>query len=272
MNWKYYNHAMIPTTAPHEEVDTRSIDDGSIWKNVHNKLPLFIRWTTEFDCGYETNWWYVICTKPFSLKILSKDARKSVRKALKYCLIKQIEPKKYIEDLWRVYQEAIIRYTNLDNKISEQSFRQNCMNADSNIEYWAGFEKETGRMIGYMTCAVYDEYVNLQTSKYSTEFLKLRVSDALNFVVIDFYLNYLEKSYIVNGERSINHETNVQKYYFEHFNFRKAYCHLNLKYRWFVAGAVNIFYPFRSIIKTRNRGIFHQINSVLRMEEIRRGK
>ena len=29
--WKYYNHAAIPTTAPHEEVDLSPINNGSIW-------------------------------------------------------------------------------------------------------------------------------------------------------------------------------------------------------------------------------------------------
>ena len=30
--WKYYNHAMIPTTAPHKEVDTTPVKDGSIFE------------------------------------------------------------------------------------------------------------------------------------------------------------------------------------------------------------------------------------------------
>lgn len=31
--WKYYNHAAIPTTAPHEIPDISPITDGSIWKS-----------------------------------------------------------------------------------------------------------------------------------------------------------------------------------------------------------------------------------------------
>lgn len=30
--WKYYNHAAIPDYAPHEKVNKRPIEDGSIWK------------------------------------------------------------------------------------------------------------------------------------------------------------------------------------------------------------------------------------------------
>lgn len=31
--WKYYNHAVIPTIAPHEIPDVQPIMDGSIWKS-----------------------------------------------------------------------------------------------------------------------------------------------------------------------------------------------------------------------------------------------
>lgn len=31
--WKYYNHAAIPTTAPHEIPNISPITDGSIWKS-----------------------------------------------------------------------------------------------------------------------------------------------------------------------------------------------------------------------------------------------
>lgn len=30
--WQYYNHAAIPTSAPHEIPDISSIENGSIWK------------------------------------------------------------------------------------------------------------------------------------------------------------------------------------------------------------------------------------------------
>ncbi len=30
--WKYYNHAVIPTTAPNEKVNMKPLNDGTIWK------------------------------------------------------------------------------------------------------------------------------------------------------------------------------------------------------------------------------------------------
>lgn len=32
MQWEYYNHAAVPTTAPNEKVDLEPLIDGSVWK------------------------------------------------------------------------------------------------------------------------------------------------------------------------------------------------------------------------------------------------
>ena len=53
--WKYYNHALIPTTAPHENVKNLMFD-REFWENTRGGYPLFARWTSNFDCGYETSW------------------------------------------------------------------------------------------------------------------------------------------------------------------------------------------------------------------------
>lgn len=73
--WQYYNHAAVPTTAPHEIPDVSSITDGNIWK-MGGGTPLLARWTTDFDCGYETNWWYVIKDIPFNISELK--AKKTI--------------------------------------------------------------------------------------------------------------------------------------------------------------------------------------------------
>lgn len=50
--WKYYNHAAIPTCAPHEEPNLEPLESGDIWR-IENKVPLFARWTTNFISIYE---------------------------------------------------------------------------------------------------------------------------------------------------------------------------------------------------------------------------
>lgn len=267
--WKYYNHAAIPTTAPHESVNLKPIEDGSIWKI---KGALLARWQTEWDSVKETNWWYIICDAPFDLNKLSKKSRKNIRKSLDNCDVKKIEVREFLDELWCVFQEASKRYKNYTVSMTKDDYCQDQLSKPDNCEFWAGFDKESGKMIGYKVVTVYDEWADFTISKYSTDYLKLRVSDALNYVTLNYYLNEQHKNYVSNGSRSIVHETNVQDYYEEHFNFRKAFCKLCIKYRFPFNIAVKILYPFRRIIMRFNKGKLHNIASLLYMEELRHNK
>lgn len=82
IGWKYYNHAAIPNTAPREMVNTTPIDNGTIW-NIGGGVPLLARWTENFDCGYETNWWYVIKDTPFDVNTLRSKRRYEINKGIK---------------------------------------------------------------------------------------------------------------------------------------------------------------------------------------------
>ena len=80
-NWKYYNHAAIPVTA------------------------LLERWTTEFDCGYETNWWYVVKDNPFDINALKSKRRYETNKGIKNFNVKEIEPMNYAD-----FQDYLEKY------------------------------------------------------------------------------------------------------------------------------------------------------------------
>ena len=95
--WKYYNHAMIPTVAPHEEADVETIYSKDFWKE--NKNALLARWTSDFDCGYETNWWYVIKDDPFDITTLKSKRRYEINKGKKNFDVRLIDASKYAEKL-----------------------------------------------------------------------------------------------------------------------------------------------------------------------------
>lgn len=233
--------------------------------------PFLASWTTDFDCGYETGGWYIIRESPFNLDNVSSQERKSVRRALKRCYCKRINPSEKTEELYECYASAQRRYKNADNLQTKEHFIKSCN--DNLLEWWGGFDIETDALIGYMTVRNYDTYIDVVSSKYSVEFLNKRVSDALNYTVLDYYLNNLKKDFACFGGRSINHQTNVQDYNIKRFDCRKAYCHLNLAYNPKIKWAVRLIYPFRKIL-TLFDGItlVHQINSVLKMEEIYRNR
>ena len=267
--WKYYNHAMIPTTAPHELADEAALNDCSFWKE--NKSALLARWTSDFDCGYETNWWYVIKDAPYRLEDVSAKERKSIHQALRKCYVRKIDFSQYKEELYICYSSAFSRYENADNMCSYEQFCKSCEISNNLIHCFAGFDAETNVLIGYITVCVYDVYVELQTAKFNPHFLNRQVSDALYHHILDYYLNHLNKKYVCSGSRNINHKTNTQDYKIRRFGYRKAYCHLHIMYNPKIKFFVKIVYLFRTFLKRLDRiTLFHQINSVLKMEEIYR--
>ena len=263
IGWQYYKHAIIPTTAPHEKPDLTPVMSGAIWKE--NK-PLLVRWTSEWDCGYDTGWWYVIREGPFNLSELSASSRRNIRKALRNCRVEKIDPELYIDDLWRVFNEAIIRYRNYEMPFDKDVFVRDWI--CSGKDFWAGYDN-TGQMIGFAVFEVHEKWVDYQVAKYSVQYLKLRVGDAINATVLDYYLNKRGKKYVSDGERSILHKTNVQKYLMEHFDYRKAYCRLHVLFRKRLQVLIKLLFPIRKLLRCLD-GIqrVHKINSLLIMEEI----
>lgn len=267
--WEYYNHALIPTTAPHESPDLSQIKRRKNWRELADgKRPLFARWTTDFDCSQETKWWYLIKEGPYNIEEASSKIRRHIRQSLRNCCVRKVCVEDCLDDLFRVYEEAYARYQNADNQMSYEAFKEDYLHGEDHAEYWGGYE-QTGRLIGYMVVIVWDDYVEISVAKFSAQYMNLRVSDALYHTILEFYLNQEGKKYVSSGQRSINHVTNTQDYKINTFGYRKAYCKLHIKYRLEVAVLVHLLYPFREYLKKfEDKKIIHQLLAVLKMEEI----
>ena len=266
MKWKYYNHAAIPTTAPHEDVEIEPIENGEIWQLDGHK-PLLARWTSDFDCGYKTNWWYCIKERPYNPDGLSKSSRKHIKQALRKVNVSIINPIQYAKEIYRVYEEAVIGYENFIDTTTEENF-VDAINDDKRT-YWGAFEVETKTLVAYMIVTEKEIYVETNTAKFSKKYLKLQASTAMYNEILEYYLNERGFKYINSGERNINHETNTQEYKIHNFAYKKAYCHLHVFYNPKIKWVVKLIYPFRSILTVLD-GIYfiHLINGVMKMEEI----
>jgi hypothetical protein len=269
-DWEYYNHALVPTTPPHVDPDTSWMKDRKMWKELAGgKYPLFARWTTEFDCKYETNWWYIIREAPFEFEKLGKHAKKHIRQALRKCIVKKVCANECTEELFQVYEEAYQRYKNADNQISYDQFKKGIQDEET-VEYWAGYDLND-RMIGYLAVIENGSCMEISVAKFSPQYMNLRVSDALYYTVLEYYLNKLGKKYVSSGQRSINHLTNTQEYKIETFGFHKAYCRMHIKYNFGVGWVIRLLYPFRNLFRILEKvTVVHQLLGVLKMEEIYR--
>lgn len=267
--WRYYNHAAIPTSAPHEEANMEPIESGRIWKMFDGKSPLMARWTSDFDCQYETNWWYLIREKPFVIDSLEKKCKKHINQALRKCTVTQLNPCNNIDDLYRVYQEASKRYQKQDNFLGREAFDNQCIEeCNTGFVFWGAYI-EDNLLIGYMVTKQYEMYAQISIAKFSANYLRYRASDALYATVLDYYLNKMELNYVSSGERSINHITGTQEYKERVFNYRKAYCHVNICYRPGVKILLKVASCFSKILRCFDKNVFiHQINSIIEMDEI----
>lgn len=264
--WRYYNHALIPTTAPHEKcIPMRN--KREFWSNWGG-VPLFARWTTDFDCGYETEWWYVIKDEPFDINALKSKRRYEINKGNRNFYVKHINAKEYVEQLYSITTNAYEKYPK--SYRPELSFEQFCewtKDWDKHI-VWGAFFKETDELCGYAWCDEYKEYVDFCAMKTNPDFEKYGINAVLVYGVIMDYNDLLSKSfYICDGARSTMHETNFQDYLEKYFGFRKAYCKLNIKYRFPFNIAIKIAYYFRNLIKT-DSSIGKKLSTILFFESI----
>lgn len=80
-----------------------------------------------------------------------------------------------------------------------------------------------------------------------------------------YYLEELKLKYVNDGARSITEHSNIQPFLIDKFNFRNAYCHLELHYKWWFGLVVKAAYPFRKWITNG------KAKAILNMEAMARG-
>ena len=262
-NWRKYNGSLIPLTPPHIEVDVTGIE-----KKIQEEDAYFSRWTTDFDCKEETEFWYVICDNKLELTDYSRNTRSKIKRGLKNCEVRRIDKDIVLREGFESYNTAFLRYnTHLEAK-SEDEFNQELRSLGNEWEFWGIYNDV--KMIGYSQNKVVDSCCDYSTIKFHPHYLKLYPSYALFYTMNQYYLNEKKYKYVNDGARSISHETNIQSFLIDKFRFRKAYCKLNIIYSPRVRLLLSLLYPFRLIIKFLRFGQFLRLNILFDQEKIRR--
>ncbi|MDD3919719.1 MAG: hypothetical protein PHO41_00875 [Eubacteriales bacterium] len=272
LTWYYYNHALLPATAPHRPVDMAPLHRKGFWRSVPGARPLLARWTTDFDCQEPTDWWYIIKDTPFELADIKAKYRYRINKGLKHFTVRVIDPAKYPEELYEVQADAFSAYpAKYRPKLTYEAFMADFGSWQGGLTFGA-FAKADGSLAGYAFVTVQDGYVSFSVQKTRPGQEKLEVNAALVYSLLSHFRRELAGGmYISDGERNILHETNFQNYLEQTFRFRKAYGKLHLQYRPGVKQLVACLYPLRGMF-AHFTGIhlFSQLNAVLKMEAIAR--
>lgn len=271
-DWQYYNHAWVPTCPPHQLPDLTPLEQGELFRQG----GVLARYTDDYDCGKETNWWYIIKDSPFDIAALKAKHRYIVRQGEKNFEVRQIDPKQYKERIFSVAEKAFAVYP--------KKYRP-CLNRESfydDMALWTtgggvvygAFSRENDILAGYAVLHERDKYVGFDIQKTVPEYEKFQVNAALVYKILQDYAEKLNQGwYICDGARNIQHQTQFPEYLQKYFAFRKAYCKLHIVYAPKYKRLIKILYPFRRLFHVLDGiRIFHQLNGVLKMEEIVRNK
>lgn len=258
-DWKYYNKALLPDCAPHVAANVQELNNKQLWKDTG---ALFARWTSNFDCGHETNWWYCIKDTPFSLQDVNAKRRYEINKGLKNFEVKVVDPVDYLDEMYDLSCKVWEKYCFKVN-ITVESFKAWFKNTKDTTVF-AAFSKATHQLCAYAYVKEFESFLDYRVHRASPEYEKDAVNAAVVYGVLMHYKNELASGmYLCDGERNILHETAFQNYLEKYFCFRKAYCDLNIKYRFGFVWIVKALYPFRSIID--KIPTLKKVSAVLRM-------
>lgn len=232
--------------------------------------PLFVRWTEDYDCQQETEWWYVIKDTAFDINELKAKRRYEINKGKKNFEVRRIDTSSYADDLFKV---QIAAYQSWPEKyrpsVDRDGFRKELISWKNQIVYGA-FSKVTDELVGYAKLSEKKHVLEFNTLRVDPDYERKGINAAVVCKIVEDYNQRLGKGfYILDGSRAIRHETLFQDYLEKYFGFRKAYCRLRIIYRFPLNVVVKILFPFRKKFNNESK-LGNLLVSLLKMEEIRR--
>lgn len=248
---------------PHKEKRLSKSEAKAVMKKLK---ACFLRNVYDFDVDETTSFWYVIKDSLSGIGELPVKTRNMVRRSLKTLEIRKISKDLMLEQGYEVYKEALDGYTEKPKVSSRLDFIYGIENNKEQVEYWGCILPEEGKLVAYAMNVVYDDMCEFASMKARPSYLKgYYPFYGLIYVMTDYYLNARKLSYVNDGARSVTNHSNFQPFLIDKFNFRKAYCHLQMHYLWWSGFAVSVFYPFRKWISVK------AVRNFLRLEAMARG-
>jgi hypothetical protein len=268
INWSLYNGALVPDVPPHIEIKLSGEQANYL---LRKSKAYFLRWPSDYDCGFETEWWYLIRDKSIDLDEFDAKRRWEIKKGINKCIVKKVDAEYIAKNGYEVYISAFAAYDTFLKPAGQEEFYNRMMSRKDNpvYDFWAAFNKSDGKIIAYYMNRVAMECCLYSTAKFKPDFLKEGAHHALVYEMTN-YLNEMGLKYVCAGTRSISHKTNVQEFLIHKLHFRKAFCKLNVIYNPIVRIVVTVLYPFRNVISKVDTDVTNKITVLLRQEKIRR--
>lgn len=258
-----YRNAWRYDGPPHEE--EKLYAEG--WKNLLKEGGLLVRNTYGFD-GKESDFWYIVKDSFEKIENLKPRTRTKIRAAFKTFEYHLIDFGTIQQKGYSIISETYADYNVVDRKMNETIFNEylnECQNR--NFDFWGVFDKNNNELVGFYAvriwknCCEYDLSGLLTKYKHGSDYPYY----GLYYVMNQYYIDNLHFKYVSDGSRTITEHSQIHDFLIQQFNFRKAYCQLEVHYQWWMKIAVNLLYPFRNIIT------LPRVKAVLNMEAMQRG-
>lgn len=261
-NYRIYRHCLIWAGLPDKEYKLSTMEVNDMLKH---SSAWMLRNCYSWDCGKKTNFWYII-KESYNPESYNKKTKKYIKKANERFHFGIISPDVFKEQGYRVYSQAFNRYRVCDGfKQNETDFFNRINQLSSNHDIWGAIDKETNLLEAYAICKRNDYIVEFESSKANPDFLsKYYVMYGLYDSRNQYYLGLKRFKIAISSARSISQHSNIQDFLIDKFNFRKAYCQMNIYYKPWLRGIISIIYPFRKFIK------HPKLYNLLKFEEINR--
>jgi hypothetical protein len=274
MDWLVSNKMILSAYPPHYQLSKSEIEKG---KQLRRKCgALLMRYTSEYDKYAYSEWWYLIKDSSSDYSYLKSEDRYEINKGLKRNHSEKLDLQAQCNNIYECYLKAIGRYRNAADPITKDCFQLQIENdaKDKTIEYIGVYSGKDGNLAGYSKNYIFKDYVSYSAVKLNPEYLKDGASAALFQFMNERYIDGQKKRYVSDGERSIRHETNIQKYLEKYFGFRKAYCRLNVIYANYYKPLIKILYKSRRILDIANSyidiRIINDLKALVELERVQR--
>ena len=249
-DYEIYRHAWRYALAPDKESQLADYQ----YKMLLKQGGWMVRNTFDFDCREETDFWYLIKDSFGGMDEHSQNERKKLRHALRSFSFQLVDKELVRQKGYPIIKATYVDYNISDRDMDEKIFNEYLDNCKGHHDFWGAFDVETQELVGFCEVRVWDEaceygligfdpkYKHNATYPYYGFFYKMN----------EYYLDNQKFRYVADGARSITEHSNIQPFLEKNFNFRKAYCKLKIRYKWWFGIVVRMLLPFRKIIRNRN--------------------
>jgi hypothetical protein len=216
---------LLVYVGPHLKDD---LDRNRVQALLRRRRAYSALWCYDWDCGQDGPWYSVICDKPdYDLAtIRSGNARRKIRRCLKCCEVRPVDPAWMAENGFEVHVKAATRYHNYElPSRADFSASMRSFVGRPDVEIFGVFSGEM--IVAYGKALTVGESVRLGHTKFDPEHSTLMPMYGLYYTLAR---HYLQKGYqfVDNGSRPLMHETCVDEF-LERMGWRKAFCRLGLE-------------------------------------------